>query len=78
MIKTKGDQLKFSLAFALMRLNIRVRKSSSPKLSEEDRFAVAEKAIKNLRGYGNAYDWLDEPVGPSPVGHGPSTYKPPD
>ena len=78
-MRTNGELLRNAIAFALMKLNVRARKSTTIKLSEEDRFAVADNAIKNMRGYADNWKWLDAPASEPKVGEtGPSMWKPPE
>ena len=60
---TKGELLRFSIAFALR--GIRLHRSRLP-LSEEDRYRVADDAIRKLRQYGQ-WNELDDVIEP-PIG----------
>lgn len=78
MPETKGSILRFSLAFALG--NVRVgrmgpRRQKIP-LTEDERYQVAEDAIRELRKYGGWQD-LDDPVEPNHQSPGWIDGKPP-
>lgn len=63
---------------ALMKVRVRTRKSTTIRLAEEDRHAVADDALRCMKDYGNCWRWLDEPAPEPKVEEtGLSTYKPP-
>jgi hypothetical protein len=70
---TKGELLRFAIAFALR--GIRLHRSRLA-LSEEDRYRVADDAIRKLRQYGQ-WNELDDMIEPPVGATGPSKWKPP-
>jgi hypothetical protein len=71
--KTRGDQLKFAIAFALLKARKRIR-GLWFGLQEEERFAVAETVVEELRKRGDQWK-LDEEL-PSMTGKGTTTRDP--
>jgi hypothetical protein len=64
MQQTKGSLLRFSIAYALSNVRLHVgRRFLRLGLSEEQRYAVAEDTIRELREYKD----LDDVVLPPPV-----------
>jgi len=62
--ETKGSILRFSLAFALRSVKLHLGRRFVPlKLTEEQRDAIADDTIRELRRYG-AYRDLDDPIEP--------------
>ncbi len=57
-MKTKADQLRLAIAYALIDLKIHCRKGA---LSEADRAAIADHVVANLRKHGDQWK-LDEPI----------------
>jgi len=67
-MRTRGDLLRFAIAFALIRARKIVR-GLRQGLTEEERYQVAGDAVDRLKQYGDPWR-LDEemPMGPA-VGH---------
>jgi hypothetical protein len=61
---TKGDLLRYAIAFALSRVRFERRKL---ELSEDDRYQIAADTVVELRRHGQ-WKELDDVVAP-PVGH---------
>lgn len=61
---TKGDLLRYAIAFALTRVRFQRRKL---ELSEQDRYRIAADTVVELRSHGQ-WKELDDVVNPS-VGH---------
>ena len=61
---TKGELLRYAIAFALMRVRFKRRKL---ELSEADRYQIATDTVAELRKNGQWRE-LDDVVNP-PVGH---------
>jgi hypothetical protein len=59
MPETKGSILRFSIAYALS--NVRLAKYK-PKLTEEQRYEIAEETIRELTKFGGWTDLQDEVV----------------
>ena len=55
-LKTRGDLLEYTLAFALRGVKPRARKGT---LSEDDRYAIARLVVEKLRAHGDPWR-LDE------------------
>lgn len=55
-LRTRADQLRLAIAFALIRLKIHGRKGV---LTDADRSAIAEHVVTQLRQYGDPWR-LDE------------------
>jgi hypothetical protein len=68
-MRTKADSLKFAIAFALR--SARVGRNRL-KLSEEDRYKVADDTIAEMRRYGQWRDLDDDLPPPSAGLTGPS------
>ena len=68
MFKTRGETLAFAISFALRRAKKIVR-GLSQGLTEEERHAVADRAVEELKRYGDRWRLNeDEPpwTGPGP------------
>jgi hypothetical protein len=61
-MRTRADQLRSDIAFALMRLKIQGRKGV---LTEAQRYEIADLVVKRLRQYGDPWR-LGEPL-PEPL-----------
>ena len=62
MPETKGSILRFSIAFAISNVKLHLGKRFVPlKLTEQQRYAIADDTIRELRKHGGWKD-LDEPV----------------
>lgn len=69
-MKTRGDMLRFAIAFALMRARKLVR-GLRQGLSEEERYLVADDAVGRLQQHGDPWDLSREL--PTTTGKGYST-----
>ena len=69
-MKTRGDMLRFAIAFALMRARKLVR-GLRQGLSEEERYLVADDVVQRLQQYGDPWDLSREL--PAMTGKGHST-----
>ena len=68
MPETKGSILRFSLAFAISSVKLHLGKRFLPlKLTEDQRYAIADDTIRELRKHGGWRD-LDDPVEPQQPG----------
>jgi hypothetical protein len=61
---TKGDHLRYQIAFALRRARKLVR-GLKQELTEQERFAVADHVVWQLRQHGDPWR-LDEVAKPAP------------
>jgi|tagenome__1003787_1003787.scaffolds.fasta_scaffold20724155_3 hypothetical protein len=67
MPETKGSLLRFAIAYALRSVRLHVgRRFLKLGLSEEQRYAVADDTIRELRKCG-AYKDLDDVITPPPL-----------
>jgi hypothetical protein len=57
-MRTRGDALRFAIAYALIRAR-KVVRGLRQGLSEDERFAVADRTIDELKRYGDPWR-LDE------------------
>ena len=69
-MKTRGDMLRFAIAFALMRARKLVR-GLRQGLSENERFLIADDVVQRLQQYGDPWDLSQEL--PPTTGKGYST-----
>jgi hypothetical protein len=60
MMKTKGDLVRFGIAFAMRKLRF---KRAPLGLSEEQRYALADDAVKEMQAHGG-WKELSEPLEP--------------
>ena len=67
-MKTRGDMLRFALAFALRRARKLVR-GLRYGLTEEERYAIADDVVLQLKRYGDVWR-LDEELPSGFGGHG--------
>jgi hypothetical protein len=58
-MRTRGEALRFAIAFALMRAR-KVVRGLRKGLSEEERYAVADDAVARLRQYGDPWRLNEE------------------
>jgi hypothetical protein len=72
-MRTRGDLLRFSIAFALRRARKIVR-GLRRGLTEDERYAVADAALSEINKHGDPWG-LSEPL-PDPTGSGFSTPPP--
>ncbi len=69
-MKTRGDMLRFAIAFALMRARKLVR-GLRQGLSENERFLIADDVVQRLQQHGDPWDLSQEL--PPTTGKGYST-----
>jgi hypothetical protein len=67
-MKTRGDMLRFAIAFALRRARKLVR-GLRQGLTEQERYAVADDVVLELKRYGDVWR-LDEELPSDSGGHG--------
>jgi hypothetical protein len=53
-MRTRGDMLRFAIAYALIRAR-KVVRGLRQGLSEEERYAVADRAVDELKRYGDPW-----------------------
>ena len=58
-MRTRGDALRFAIAYALIRAR-KVVRGLRQGLSEDERYAVADRAVDELKRYGDPWR-LNEP-----------------
>jgi hypothetical protein len=75
---TKADIIRSSIAFHLRGVKLNVGKRYlKPELTEEQRYEIADKTIKNMREHGG-WKELDDELPPAPFLTGPSKKPGPD
>ena len=62
---TKGDILRYAIAFALRRSR-KIIRGLKEGLTEEERFAVADHAVAQLKERGDPWRRLNEEAKPAP------------
>lgn len=69
MFKTRGEQLRSSIAFAL-RDAVKLVRGLRKSLTEDERLAVAEQTVRHLKKYGDPWKLDEELPQQSPAASG--------